>query len=166
MGETTISNIKKESVAGTGTSLKKKWEKKLRIIVQEKQQSANWRNGAINFLNDYGEANEEERRRLSLAISKWNYENSSAEKKQNNIIFNNIGRFRHHINCGSTGPSMVAPRKKNNNNKLTPSFSGFKSQIFLHKSSHNGVSGTDNDEQSLNNSASVWNLWLLEAFSW
>ena len=30
-----------------------------------------------------------------------------------------------------------------------------------------GVSGTDNDEQSLNNSASTClHLWLLEAFSW
>ena len=36
----------------------------------------------INFLNDYDEADEEERRRLSLAISKWDYENPSAEKKQ------------------------------------------------------------------------------------
>ena len=29
---------------------------------------------SINFLNDYDEADEEERRRLSSAISKWNYE--------------------------------------------------------------------------------------------
>ena len=36
-------------------------------------------------------------------------------------------------------------------NKLPPSFSGFKSQKFLHESSHDGVSGTDNDEQSLKN---------------
>ena len=45
-------------------------------------------------------------------------------------------------------------------------FSGFKSQRFLHESSHDGVSGTaDNDEQLLNNSASVFHLWLLEVFS-
>ena len=37
---------------------------------------------SINFLNDYDEADEEERRRLSLAISKRNYENPSGEKKQ------------------------------------------------------------------------------------
>ena len=42
----------------------------------------------------------------------------------------------------------------------------FKSQKFLHESSCDGVSGTDNDEQSLNNSAGVFYLSLLEAFSW
>ena len=36
-------------------------------------------------------------------------------------------------------------------NKLPPSFSAFKSQNFLHESSHDEVSGTDNDEQSLKN---------------
>ena len=46
----------------------------------------------------------------------------------------------------------------------------FKSQKCRHKichesSSYDGVSGTDADEQSLNNSASVFHLWLLEAFS-
>ena len=34
-------------------------------------------------------------------------------------------------------------------NKLPPSFSGFKSLNFLHESSYDGVSGTDNDEHSL-----------------
>ena len=51
-------------------------------------------------------------------------------------------------------------------NKFPPSFLGFKSETFLHKSSYDRVSGTDNDEQSLNNSANVFHLWLLEAFSW
>ena len=73
-----------------------------------------------------------------------------------------IGSFLHHNNCGSTRPSMAASKE----NKLPSSFSGFKSQKFLHECSHDGVSGTDNDEQSLNNSASVFHLWLLEAFSW
>ena len=41
-----------------------------------------------------------------------------------------------------------------------------KSQKFLHESSYDGLSGTDNGEQPLNNSASVFHLWLLEAFSW
>ena len=50
--------------------------------------------------------------------------------------------------------------------KLPPSFSGFKSQKFLHESSYDGVSGAGNDEQSLNDSASVFHLWPLEAFSW
>ena len=61
--------------------------------------------------------------------------------------YNNTGSFRHHNNCGSTHPSMAASEE----NKLPPSFSGFKSQKFLHESSYDGVSGTDNDEQSLKN---------------
>ena len=32
-------------------------------------------------------------------------------------------------------------------NKLPPSFSGFKSQKLLHESGGDGVSGTDNDKQ-------------------
>ena len=36
-------------------------------------------------------------------------------------------------------------------NKLSPSFSGYKSQKFIHESSYDGVSGTDNDEQSSKN---------------
>ena len=58
-------------------------------------------------------------------------------------------------------PSMAASKE----DKLPLSFSGFKSQEFVHESSCDGVSGTDNDEQSLNNSASVFYLWLIEAFS-
>ena len=49
----------------------------------------------------------------------------------------NIGSFWNHINCDSTRPWMAASKE----NKLSPSFSGFKSQTFIH-----GVSGTDNDE--------------------
>ena len=71
------------------------------------------------------------------------------------------GGFQHHNNCGSTHPSMAA----SNENKLPASFSGCESQKFLHESSCDGASGTDNDEQSLNNSASVFYIWLLNAFS-
>ena len=75
----------------------------------------------------------------------------------------NTGSFRHHNNCGSTHPSMAASKE----NKLPPSFSGFKSQKFVHESSYDGVSGTDNDEQSLKKTfAIVFHLWLFEAFSW
>ena len=81
-----------------------------------------------------------------------------ALRKNNN---NNTGSFRHHKNCGSTHPAMAASEE----NKLPPSFSGFKTQKFLHESSYDGVSGADNDEQSLNDSASVFHLWPLEAFS-
>ena len=129
--------------------------------MQEKQQSASWRkqillsseyianvtgHRGINFLNDYDEA-------------KWNNENLSAEKMP---VLINTGSFQHRSNCGFTHPSMAASKE----NKLPPSFSGFKSQKFVHESSYDGVSGTDNDEQSLNSSASVFHLWRLEAFSW
>ena len=61
----------------------------------------------------------------------------------------NPGSVRHHSNCGSPHPSMAASKE----NKLPPSFSGFKSQKFLtescyESSSYDGVSGTDTDEQS------------------
>ena len=54
-----------------------------------------------------------------------------------------IGSFWHHNNCGSTHPSMAMSKE----NKMSLSFSGFKSQKFIHESSHDGVSGTDNDER-------------------
>ena len=73
----------------------------------------------------------------------------------------NTGSFQHHYNCGSIHPSIAASKE----NKLPPLFSGFKSQNFLHKPSSDGVPGKDNDEQSLNNSSSVFYLWLLEADS-
>ena len=68
-----------------------------------------------------------------------------AQRKSKYYI--NTGSFRHHNNCGSTHPSMAASKE----NKLSPSCSGFKSQKFLHESSYDGISGTDNDEQSLKN---------------
>ena len=42
------------------------------------------------------------------------------------------------------------------NTNFPTSFLGFKSKNFFHESSYDGVSGTDNDEQSLNNSAQVF----------
>ena len=68
----------------------------------------------------------------------------------------NTDSFRHHNTCGSTPPSMVASKE----NKLPPLFS------FVHESSYDGVSGTDNDKQSLKTLTSVFHHWLLEAFSW
>ena len=59
----------------------------------------------------------------------------------------NTGSFRHHNNCGSTHPSMAASKE----NKLPPSFLGFKSQKFVHESGYDEVPGTDNDKQSLKN---------------
>ena len=91
------------------------------------------------------------RRRATTALS-YNIQMKLWEKA-------NIGGFRHHNYCGSTLPSMARPKE----NKLPPSFSGFKSQRFLYDSSHDGVSGYN--ERSVKNSASVFHFWLLEAFS-
>ena len=129
--------------------------------MQGKQQSANWRkhlyivsseyiatvtgHRGINFLNDYDEADEEGRRWLDLSCNIQMNNKNPREKA--NIIFNTGGSFRHYNNCGSTHPSMAASKE----NKLRPSFSGFESQKCLHESSYDGVSGTDNDEQSLKN---------------
>ena len=129
--------------------------------MQGKQESANWRrhlyivsseyiatvtgHRGINFLNDYDEADEEGRRWLDLSCNIQMNNKNPREKA--NIIFNTGGSFRHYNNCGSTHPSMAASKE----NKLRPSFSGFKSQKCLHESSYDGVSGTDNDEQSLKN---------------
>ena len=82
---------------------------------------------------------------LQFAKTKWNNENVSAEEIQILYLIN-TGSFQHHNSCGSTHPSMVASKE----NKLPASFSGSESQKFLHESSCDGVSGTDNDKQSLN----------------
>ena len=64
-----------------------------------------------------------------------------------------LRKSKYYINPGSVRgsphPSMAASKE----NKLPPSFSGFKSQKFLtescyESSSYDGVSGTDTDEQS------------------
>ena len=131
--------------------------------MQEKQQSASWRKQTLYAqISPKSQATEAyisstttmKPTRATTTLS-CNVQMKKWEKA-------NIGSFRYHNNCGSTRPSMTASK----GNKLPPSFSGFKSQRFLNESSHDGVSGTDNDEQSLNNSASVFYLWLLQAFSW
>ena len=86
---------------------------------------------------------------------------TSALRKCKNLYLINTGSFQRHNNLGSNHPLMEASKE----NKLPPSFSGCKPQKFLHESSCDRVTGTDNDEQSLNNSVSVFCLWLLEAFS-
>ena len=81
MGETTITNIMKVSVAGTSLKESKKNVltnhsarkttvsklKKAKIVSSEYIANVTG-HGGINFLNDYNEADEEERRLLSLAI--------------------------------------------------------------------------------------------------
>ena len=95
------------------------------------------------MLDDYDEADEEERRRLSLAISKRNYETSALRKSK-------YWQF-----------TWMAASKEN---KLPPSFSDLKSQKLLHESGGDGVSGTDNDKQ-VKQLSSVFHLWPFEAFS-
>ena len=70
----------------------------------------------------------------------------------------NTGSFRHHNYCGSTHPSMEASKEY----KLPPSFSGVKSQKVLHESSYDGQTMMNSRYKTL---ASVFHLWLLEAFS-
>ena len=98
--------------------------KKAKIVSSEHIANVTGRRG-VNILNDYDEADEEELRWL-LQLRKSKY-------------YIDTGSFRHHNHCGSTHPSMAASKE----NKLPPSFSGFKSQKFLHESSYDGVSGTD-----------------------
>ena len=66
---------------------------------------------------------------------------TSALRKSEYYI--NTGSFRHHNNCGSTHPLMAASEE----NKLPPSFSGFKSKKFLHESSYGVVSGIRDNER-------------------
>ena len=82
-------------------------------------------------------------RRLSPAISKRNYETPALRKSK-------YWQFT----------SMAASKE----NKLPPSFSGFKSQKLLHESGGDGVSGTDSDKQ-VKQLSSVFHLWPFEAFS-
>ena len=73
----------------------------------------------------------------------------------------NIGSFQHHNKCGSTCPSMAALRT---NCLLHFRVLNLKN-VSMNPANH-GVSGTDNDEHSLNNSASnVFHLLQLKAFS-
>ena len=116
--------------------------KKAKIVSSEHIANVTGHRG-INFLNDYDEADEEELRALAVAIN----EIMKTPVLRKSKYYINTGSFRHHNNCGSTHPSMAASKE----NKLPPSFSGFKSQKFVHESSYDGVSGTDNDKQSLKN---------------
>ena len=118
MGENTITNIMKVSVAGT--SLKES-EKK----VYESQCKKN---------------NREESKDCKFRIYR---QCNRAQRYQQFPTSQQLGV--HSPSNGSVERKQIAPC----------SFSGCKSQNFLHESSCDGVLGTDNDEQSLNNSARV-----------
>ena len=96
----------------------------------------------INFLNDYDEANEEERRWLSLA-----------NDRPNGIMKNSAPRkSKYYINTLQFPTSqrlwLYSPIDDSVERKQIASFIfGFsRSQKFLPESSYDGVSGTDNDE--------------------
>ena len=80
-----------------------------------------------------------------------------------------LRKSKYYINISSsditTTVALLAHRWQCRKKKKSLLVLGFKFQKFIHESCHDGVSGTDNDEQPLNNSASVFYLWLLEAFS-
>ena len=93
MGVNTISNMMKTTVAGTSLeeSHKKFTNYSARNTTVSKLKKANVERSdilkvtghrSVQSLNDYDEADEEEQRRLSTAISKRNHENPSAEKKR------------------------------------------------------------------------------------
>ena len=116
--------------------------KKAKIVSSEHIANVTGHRG-INFLNDS----------TTMKPTKKSYDDSCSRPNEimktpalrKSKYYINTGSFRHHNNCGSTHPSMAASKE----NKLPPSFSGFKSQRGLHESSYDGVSGKDNDEQSL-----------------
>ena len=73
IGENIITNITKVSVAGTGLKkVRKKFRnrraRKITVSKLKKAMIVSSGHRGINFLNDYDEANEEERRWISLAI--------------------------------------------------------------------------------------------------
>ena len=93
MGVNTISNMMKTTMAGTSIeeSYKNFTNHSARKTTVSKLKKANLERSdivkvtghrSVQSLDDYDEADEEEQRRLSSAISKRNYENPSAEKKR------------------------------------------------------------------------------------
>ena len=124
--------------------------------MQEKQHSAKWRNRSINLLSDYDEADEEER---DDSLLQYPNEIMKIPALRRGKYYINIGSFWHYNNCGSTRPSMAVWKE----NKLSPSSSGFKSQKLIHESSHDGVSGTDNDEGL---DGANWQLTNGQNFNW
>ena len=75
----------------------------------------------------------------------------------------NTGRFRHHNNCGSTHLLMAASEE----NKLPPSFSGFKSKkISSWIKLWCGLRNRQWWTVVKKTLASVFHPWLFEAFSW
>ena len=87
---------------------------------------------SVQSLDDYDEADEEEQRRLSSAISKRNYENPSADKKRMAVsdITTTVAPLvpvNTNVPVAHTaGPSMTATKE----NQFPLSLSGFQAQNF------------------------------------
>ena len=144
MGENTISNMMKTTVAGTSLeeSHKKFTNHSPRKTTVSKLKKANVKRSdivkvtghrSVQSLDDYDEADEEEQRRLSSAISKRNYENPSAEKKRmavSDIITTAAPLAPVNTNLPVphtlADPSMTASKE----NQFPPSFSGLQAQNF------------------------------------
>ena len=142
MGENTIGNMMKITLAGTSLeeSHKKFTNHSVRKTTVSKLKKANVERSDIlkhrppkRTLDDYDEADEEEQRRLSSAISKRNYENPSAKKKRMAVsdITTTVGPLalvNTNVPVPHTlaGPSMTASKE----NQLPPSLPGFQAQNF------------------------------------
>ena len=88
---------------------------------------------SVQSLDDYDEADKEEKRRLSSAISKCNYENPIAEKKEmavSDITTTVVPLARVNMNVPVPhtlgGPLMTATKE----NQFPPSLSGFQARNF------------------------------------
>ena len=88
---------------------------------------------SVQSLDDYDEADEEEQRRLSSAISKRNYENPSAEKKRMAVsdittTVAPLAPVNTNVPVPHTlaGPSMTTSKE----NQFPRSFLGFQAQDF------------------------------------
>ena len=140
----TLSNMMKTTVAGTSLeeSHKKFTNHSARKTTVSKLKKANVERSdivkvtghrSVQSLDDYDEADEEEQRRLSSAISKRNYENPSAEKKRMAVsdittTVAPLAPVNTNVPVPHTlaGPSMTATKE----NKFPPSLSGFQAQNF------------------------------------
>ena len=123
---------------------------------------------SVQPLGDCDEADEEEQRRLSSAISKRNYENPSAAKKRM-AVFDitttvaplTLVNMNVPVPHTLAGPSMTASKKE----KTIPDIIfRFSSSEFLRESNHDEVSGTDHDE-NVQQLSSAFHHWPLEASS-
>ena len=151
MGENTITHILKVSVAGTslkesGKKFTNHFARKTTVRKLKKAEIVSLvhivhvtGHRGINFLT------------TMMKPAKKSYEDSCSRPNEimetptlrKSKYYINTGSFRHQNNCGSTHPSIAASKE----NKLPPSFSGFKSQTFLHESAMMG-----SQEQAMMNS--------------